>query len=105
MNLEYVDWANINSLAVAKKGKPAVYIANSLNYLDEDRETWQFVIDKLSHKMGVDFHSLIHGGMYFFDDGAEAVEFFNAFNEKPVYASPVYACLYDEFGNCLTENT
>ena len=55
--------------------------------------------------MGTDFHSLIHGGMYFFEDGSEAVEFFNIFNNEPVYSSGIYAALYDESGNCLTENT
>jgi hypothetical protein len=36
MKPEYVDWNSINSLAVAQKGKPAVYINNGLTFDGND---------------------------------------------------------------------
>ena len=36
MKLEYADWNSINSLAVAQKDKPAVYINNCLSFDHND---------------------------------------------------------------------
>lgn len=105
MNVEYADWHQTNSLAVAQKSKPAVYINNGLNYDGEDTHIWLVVIDMLHEKMSNDFYNIIHGGLFFFNTMEEAEEFFNVFNQKPVYASPIFAVLYDATGECLTENT
>ena len=48
---------------------------------------------------------MIHGGLFFFDTEKEAQEFFNFFNEKPIYASGLYTELYNPKGECITENT
>ena len=105
MNIDYVDWHSANSLAVAQKGKPAVYLNNELNYDYDDPHIWETITDNLREKMGDDFLYIIHGGLFFFDTMKEAEEFFNVFNQNVVYASPIYAALYDQYGNGLTENT
>ena len=111
MNVEYADWCSTNSLAVAQKGKPAVYINNELDYNSANSmEIWNFVREYLKPKMDEDkfynsLSDLIHGGLFFFDTMKEAEEFFILFNQEPVYASPLYAVLYDASGKILTENS
>lgn len=110
MKLNYADWNATNSLAVAQKGKPAVYINNGLDFEGSHCFIWQTVMESLKSKMDKDeFYNsipdLIHGGLFFFDTMGEAREFFNIFNQNVVYASPIYAQLYDSTGMGLTENT
>lgn len=110
MKPEYVDWNSTNSLAVAQKGKSAVYIHNGLLFDDIDSHIWEYVMESLKSKIDEDeflnsLSSLIHGGLFFFDTMEEAQEFFNIFNQNVVYASPIYAQLYDSNGMGLTENT
>lgn len=110
MKLEYTDWNATNSLAIAQKRKPAVYINNELTYDGSHCVIWEFVMESLKPKMDKDefynsLSDLIHGGLFFFDTMEEAEEFFGIFNQKPVYASPIFAVLYDSTGECLTENT
>jgi hypothetical protein len=106
----YADWNSINSLAVAQKGKPAVYINNGLSFDDNDSHIWECVMESLKPKMDKNeflnlLSDLIHGGLFFFDTMEEAQEFLNIFNQNVVYASPIYAQLYDATGMGLTENT
>lgn len=110
MKIDYADWDDTNSLAVAQKGKPAVYIHNGLLFDDMDKHIWESVMESLKPKMDKDefcnsLSDLIHGGLFFFDTTEEAEEFFNVFNQNVVYASPIYAQLYDSTGMVLTENT
>lgn len=110
MKPEYSDWNSINSLAVAQKGKPAVYINNGLSYHDTDSYIWEYVMEFLKSKIDEDEYlnslsDLINGGLFFFDTMEEAQEFFNVFNQNVVYASAIYAQLYDATGMGLTENT
>lgn len=110
MKIDYVDWNATNSLAVAQKGKPAVYINNGLSFDSIDSHIWESVMESLKPKMDKDefynsLSDLIHGGLFFFDTMEEAEEFFNVFNQNVVYASPIYAQLYDSTGMGLTENT
>lgn len=105
MKPEYVSWSSLNSMAVAYKGKPAVYVANNLNYETElEIAVWDIVCKKFDDNQNL-VSDLIHGGLFFFEDGNDALEFFNFFNSGALYASGIYAALYDESGNCLTENT
>ena len=110
MKLEYVDWNSINSLAVAQKGKPAVYINNGLSFVGNDSYIWESVMESLKPKIDEDEYlnslsDLVNGGLFFFDTMEEAQKFFNVFNQNVVYASPIYAQLYDATGMGLTENT
>ena len=111
MNLEYSDWNDTNSLAVAQKGKPAIYINNQLSFDkidDSDERVWEFIKDFLKSiiKDEKTYHNclsdLIFGGLFFFENIEEAQEFFNILNQD---ASPIFAVLYDSTGKCLTENT
>lgn len=103
MKPEYVDWNAMNSLAVAQKGKPAVYINNGLTFDDNDSYIGESVMESLKPKIHKDEY--LNGGLFFFDTMEEAQEFFNVFNQNVVYASPIYAQLYDATGMGLTENT
>lgn len=110
MKLEYADWNSINSLAVAQKGKPAVYINNCLTFDHNDSHIWDSVIESLKSKTDETellnlLSDLVNGGLFFFDTMKEAQEFFIVFNQNIVYASPIYAQLYDATGTGLTENT
>jgi hypothetical protein len=100
MKPEYVDWNSINSLAVAQKGKPAVYINNGLTFDDNDSYIGESVMESLKPK--IDKDEYLNGGLFFFDTMEEAQEFFNVFNQNDVYASPIYAQLYDAAGMGLT---
>jgi hypothetical protein len=55
-----------------------------------------------SLKPKIDKDEYLNGGLFFFDTMEEAQEFFNVFNQNDVYASPIYAQLYDATGMGLT---
>ena len=102
----YVDWTEINSLAVAQKGQWAVYIANHLNNDDKDIHVWKYVCNKLQGKLEVgDLFAIIHGGLFFFESEKEMNQFFEIFCQPPVESSAIYACSYDPNGIPLSENT
>ena len=101
---QYSPWNEIVTLAVKQKGKPAVYIDNHLTYDEDETCLWRLVCEKFEDNVDM-LSNLIHGGLFFFEDENEALEFFNFFNTGALYASGIYAELYDESGNCLTENT
>lgn len=106
MKIEYHQWHTIVSMAVKLSGKWGVYINNGLEYIsDEDKEIWAFIRTKLEDKMGDDFTSLIFGGLFLFDSESEAEEVYNVFTQPLTDSSAIYACLYDNRGVCLTENT
>lgn len=110
MKLNYVSWNSITSLAVAQKGKPAVYINNGLDFEGSHCFIWQTVVESLKPKMDKDefdnlISDLICGGLFFFDTMGEAREFFDVFTQNVVYDSPIYAQLYNATGMGLIENT
>jgi len=102
--MDFVQWHQINELAVRQMGKPAVYVSNGLEYVtDKEKAIWEHILTKVNNRdHTVD---LIYGGIFFFDTMDEAQAFYGIFNEYPVESSPVYACLYSPGGVCLTENT
>jgi hypothetical protein len=110
MQMIHIDWADTNSLAVAKMDKPAVYIANSLNYDKDDEHIWKFVMQQIHELYPVEKYpaimgELIHGGLFFFDNEYERDVFYNIFQQKLTDSSAIYACVYDADGTCITENT
>jgi uncharacterized protein len=102
----YLSWSAINELAVKQANRPGVYVSNNLSYENTaDQQAWQHVQDQLSAKLGRDFSYLLHGGMFLFDTEAEAWQFYRVFEHPAVYASGLYAVIYDDQGLALTENT
>jgi len=104
---EYQDWTGINSLAVAKTNKPAVYIANGLGYHRNDSVKVQ-ALDIRLKALPVDYFTIckqiIHGGLFFFDTNEECAEFFKLFNSAPLKDSELYACIYNQDGVQLLDN-
>jgi len=106
MKPTYIDWTEINGLAVKQKGMYAVYIANHLNFDDDDSYIWDHIVQKCTGLIPFsDVMSILHGGLFFFDTKTEMTTFFNIFCESPVESSGVYACNYNNNGECLSENT
>jgi hypothetical protein len=104
----YVDWGNINSLAVAKLNTPAVYVTNGLNYDESDDHIWQFVMDQvrlLYPDPLIVCGDLIHGGLFVFDSISDRDVFYNIFTQELTESSAIYVCMYDADGTCITENT
>jgi hypothetical protein len=108
--MNYVDWGRINSLAVAQEGRGAVYISNNLTYEGEDIPVWEYLLREIkklySEKEYIDIvGNLIHGGLFFFDTNEERNQFYFIFTQELTESSAIYACLYEEDGTCITENT
>jgi hypothetical protein len=108
----FADWSDINELAVAQKQKWAVYVSNGLEDTPEDLEIWDFILQELAAHYGketqvyFDFTiGLISGGLFFFENEETADDFYRIFEAPLTDSSAVYACLYDNTGKCLTENT
>lgn len=105
MNYRYASWNSIVSLAVQQKGKHAVYIANHLEYeTEKELAVWDVVCKKFENDQNL-LSDLINGGIFFFEIEQKAKEFFEFFNRGILYASGIYAQLFDETGMCITENT
>jgi hypothetical protein len=107
--MKFHQWHSIISMAVQHTGKFAVYINNGLTFEDEDTEIWNSVIERVKIKYP-DTHldvvsDLICGGLFLFDTEDEAWHFFDIFNSGCVYASAIFAMVYDSNGNGVTENT
>ena len=111
--MESFAWHNIVGMAVAHKGKPAVYVSNGLEYdKPEDDEIWKFVMDQCKIIFGEttdEFYStmthMIGGGLFFFDTKEEQYAFYRIFEQPLTDSSAIYACTYDASGVCQTENT
>lgn len=108
--MNYLDWSKINSLAVKQAGKCAVYISNGLECDESDKHIWDFVMDefnKLYDRNDAFFYicNTLHGGLFLFDTEEEQERFYKIFEQELTDSSAIYACTYDKYGNCLTENT
>jgi hypothetical protein len=98
------------SLAVKQQSQYAVYVECHLEFDDSGAKIWNFVrseVEKLQLKnlsclvMG----DILDGGLFFFDNECEAREFYSIFEQPLTYSSDLYAALYSDDGQCLTENT
>ena len=100
----YLNPGYIVSRAVQYTGLPAVSVDNNLDMsLGHHMSIWLHFCERVPD---LDTRSeVLHGGVFFFDSDEEALEFFDLFNHRPVYASGLYAVLYDSSGSVLTENT
>ena len=111
--MESFAWHNIVGMAVAHKGKPAVYVNNGLDFdKSEDETIWEFVVEQCKAMFGDktdEFHSvivnMIGGGLFFFDTEEEQFAFYRIFEHPLTDSSAIYACTYDASGVCQTENT
>lgn len=106
----FADKADSTILAIKQMGKPAVYVANHLDYEDDGFDIildaiFQGVSKLYPDKIYLITESIQSGGIFFFDSGEQTKEFFEIFNTDPVYASPIYATLHEASGNCIDENT
>lgn len=102
--MNYIDQGSIVSRAIQYTGLPAVSVTNNLDVTQGyDMSIWRHFCEQVPEP---DTRSeVLHGGVFFFDSDEEAREFFDLFNHRPVYASGLYAVLYDSSGSVLTENT
>lgn len=107
--MEIMNKNQIISYVISTKGMPAVYVSNNLEYSEystEDDEIWNCLKDRLNNNTEIlSTIGTTQFGLFFFDLDKEANDFFNKFNEDPVYASGIYATLYDSNGNIIDENT
>lgn len=107
--MKYSDWNETNEQAVAHVGKPAVYINNALQFEnDAENRVWDHVVTRfyeLYPDNNTEVFNILHGGLFYFDSIEERDQFYSIFNDKPCYASAVYAVVYDGDGTCITENT
>ncbi len=111
--MESFNWHEIVGLAVAQKGKPAVYVSNGLEYnKPEDDEIWKFVLEKCKNMFGEetdDYYAvmthMIGGGLFFFDTEEQQYDFYRIFEQPLTDSSAIYACTYNAAGVCQTENT
>jgi hypothetical protein len=111
MTIEFANWNEQQELATKQKGKFSVYISNGLDF-ESDNVIWKFITDSLIGLYGErtkDYYdvvgNLIEGGLFFFENGDQAWEFYSIFTQELTDSSAVYACLYCPVAGCLTENT
>jgi hypothetical protein len=114
-NGEVFDWIEVASLAVKAVGKPAVYVANHVDWDEEEDSGVEIFLlnlvdstynDPEEVKLRNELRLLVStGGLVFFDTKEEQYRFYKLFEEGVVESSCVYACTVDETGKCLTENT
>lgn len=102
--MNYIDQGSMVSRAIQYTNLPAVSVTNTLDVSQGyDMSIWRNFCERVPD---LDTRSeVLHGGLFFFDSDEEAREFFDLFNRRPVYASGLYAVLYDSSGSVLTENT
>ena len=121
MNADYRPWHEIVKLAVKHIGKRAVYLSNGLEYQTKEEDViWTFVQLELRKLYGISedtpasqypvaylntIVNVLHSGIFFFESEKEQYKFFDIFNQEPVYASAIFACVYNEHGECEMENT
>lgn len=98
---------NIVSMAIAYKKKHAVYVASHIE--DFEGAVWTTFTKLIREKYPVRCEDMIFNTMmssiFFFDTEEKALDFYKVFENNIIYASGLYAVLYDPFGNVLTENT
>lgn len=98
----------IVSSAIAWNNKWSVYIANHIDDFENSYE-WQYLTEVINNKYPNNANDIlfdaISAAVYCFDNEVEAVEFYKIFESGPLYASGIYAVLYDNVGMPQTENT
>lgn len=111
--MKVIQMTDVISLAVQQKNQAAVRIANHLSYeCAEDDAVHDAALQGMAALFGNDtdeFHEaacgIAIGGVFFFPTMEEAVAFYSVFNQEPIYASGIFAELYDASGWCRAENT
>lgn len=113
--MNFINWSTTNCLAVKQSNKFAVYVSNSLN-LDQhhDLKVYEFIVAEITKYVETYDHpnllhdylsNMLNGGLFLFDSQTEMQKFYSIFEQSLTDSSSVYACTYDNNGNCLTENT
>ena len=111
--MKICDWSDVYRLAVQQVGKPAVSVRNDLAHdTPEDDEIWDFVLDQMRAIYGNEtpqfydvMSSLVHGGLFFFENEEEQYCFYRVFEQPLTDSSAIYACTYGADGTIETENT
>ena len=118
--IQYKNWHEVNALATKAMGKPSVYINNGLEFnTTEQDHMWFFVLSEVAKLYGIkedcryedypEYHdvriSLLHGGLFFFDNEKDQYDFYRIFEQPLTDSSAMYACTYDKNGVPETENT
>jgi hypothetical protein len=116
MRIKAYQWHEYISLAVKQIGKPCVYISNHLEYNQEDKHVWGYVIQEMKKLFpgGTETEvrwenvvcDLMFNPLIEFDTEEEAWEFYQIFNVRgKTYASPIFATVFSSDGELLSENT
>lgn len=108
-----IGWNKIYSLAVGAVGKPAVYISNGNNLIEQqDIAAWYWLMAAIEQKYGKNTDiscdlktAVIFSDIVFFDTKEEMYEFYSLFEHHIIDSGPIYACSFDKDGRLLTENT
>lgn len=111
--MKTMNWSEVLSAAVAKTGKPAVWVNNELEYtLEKDTKIWHFVMDSMKTLYGDEttvyfnvIRDLVYGGLFVFDSEEDRDSFYRVFEQPLTDSSAIYACTFDNTGKVLTENT
>ena len=101
--MKYLDWRDINSLAVGNTNRPAVFIDSSAH---ATVEVWEHISSKYIEYFPnntTDLYGVLHGGLFLFDSNEEAELLYSIFDDK-ICADTVYSALYDTSGNLIKEN-
>jgi len=112
--METLQWTEILSLAVAKKGKPAVYVNDGLddeNVADAVRcawlrdALWQWEKEHNVAPGEMNLVILANQLLVFFDSVEEQRSFYKIFSGSELDHSRCYAATFDATGVCTDENT
>lgn len=104
--MKFCNRSDILSLATKQQSQYAVYIECHLEFDDSDTHILDFVrseVEKL--QLDLVMSDILDGGLFFFDNEYEAREFYSIFEQQSAHSSDLYAALYSDDGQCLTENT
>lgn len=104
----YTDWNEVNAINENYKQQWSVYLSNKLQYNDYDEHIWHTVLQRCNaHKSLIapkDIMFIRQGGVFFFETQKEMEQFFNIFNEPPVYNSDIFVAAYDTKGYVISQN-
>ena len=110
----FIDWNGVNALATRSAGKFSVFVSGGLEVLSDPKQdkVYEAISTGLDKLYGVEIFenynaklNLMNDGLYFFESEVGAWSFYKIFNEKPVYASGVYAAIYSHINGFIDENT
>ena len=111
-NMKYINWSQVQELAVKQQGQWGVYVNNSLDFDNEkDAEIWNS-LTKTFEALHGGFHGEYHnysgwmvaGSIAFFETKEDAEYIFSLLNNEMTDHSAFYVALYSPDLGCVDEN-